>query len=72
MGIPQGDLKLLDAELDTRLLHSKTPARLAYIAKDGTARVILLGFIGVGASLSRPHSLPDRVTLWGERLEHIR
>jgi hypothetical protein len=37
MGIPQGDLKLLDAELATRLLHSKTPARLAYIAKDGTA-----------------------------------
>lgn len=40
MGIPQGDLRLLDSELAKRLLNSTIPARLAYIAKDGTPRVI--------------------------------
>jgi hypothetical protein len=40
VGIPQGDLKLLDSEIAKRLLNSKIPARLAYIAKDGTPRVI--------------------------------
>ena len=40
MGIPQGDLRLLDSELAKRLLNSTIPARIAYIAKDGTPRVI--------------------------------
>jgi hypothetical protein len=40
MATPQGDLKLLDSELAKALLNSKIPARLAYIAKDGTPRVI--------------------------------
>jgi hypothetical protein len=40
MAIPQGDLKLLDSDIAKRLLNSNIPARLAYIAKDGTPRVI--------------------------------
>jgi len=40
MTIPQGDLKLMDSEQAKNLLNSKIPARLAYIAKDGTPRVI--------------------------------
>jgi hypothetical protein len=40
VGIPQGELKLLDSDLAKSLLISKIPARLAYIAKDGTPRVI--------------------------------
>jgi len=40
MAIPQGDLKLLDSDMAKRLLNSNIPARLAYIAKDGTPRVI--------------------------------
>jgi hypothetical protein len=40
MGIPQGDLRLLHGEVAKRLLSSTIPARLAYIAKDGTPRVI--------------------------------
>ena len=40
MAVPQGDLRLLQSELAKGLLSSKIPARLAYIAKDGTPRVI--------------------------------
>ena len=40
MGIPQGDLKLLETDMAQRLLNSKIPARLAYVTKDGTPRVI--------------------------------
>jgi nitroimidazol reductase NimA-like FMN-containing flavoprotein (pyridoxamine 5'-phosphate oxidase superfamily) len=40
VGIPQGNLKLLDSELAKNLLNSTIPARLAYIANDGTPRVI--------------------------------
>jgi hypothetical protein len=40
VGIPQGNLKLLDTELAKNLLNSTIPARLAYIAKDGTPEVI--------------------------------
>lgn len=40
MKIPQGDLRLMDSDEAKQLLNSKIPARLAYIAKDGTPRVI--------------------------------
>ena len=51
MGIPQGDLKLLDGDIAKRLLNSKIPARLAYIAKDGTPRVIPTWFDWDGSEL---------------------
>ena len=40
MGIPQGDLKLLNSDMAKRPLNSQIPARRAYIAKDGSPRVI--------------------------------
>lgn len=51
MGIPQGDLKLLDTELAKRLLNSTIPARLAYIAKDSTPRVIPTWFYWDGTEM---------------------
>ena len=40
----QGDLALLDNPLAQELLHSTIPARLAYVWKDGTPRVIPICF----------------------------
>lgn len=51
MGIPQGDLRLLDSELAKRLLNSTIPARVAYIAKDGTPRVIPTWFYWDGSQV---------------------
>jgi hypothetical protein len=42
--LPQGDLRLLDSEVAQRLLASKELARLAYVAKDGTPRVLPIMF----------------------------
>jgi len=33
---PQGDLRLLETDVASRLLSSTIPARVAYIATDGT------------------------------------
>jgi PPOX class probable F420-dependent enzyme len=44
MPIKQGDLGLLQHPASQELLHSKIPARLAYIATDGTPRVIPIWF----------------------------
>ena len=51
MGIPQGDLKLLNSDLAQRLLNSRIPARLGYIAKDGTPRVIPTWFYWNGSEV---------------------
>lgn len=40
VSIPQGDLRLLTTDLAKRLLTSTVPARLGYIALDGTPRVV--------------------------------
>jgi hypothetical protein len=37
---PQGDVRLLETELARQLLRSSIPARLAYVAADGTPRVV--------------------------------
>jgi hypothetical protein len=54
-GLAQGDLRLLDRLLDSevaqRLLSSTIPARLAYIATDGTPRVIATWFSWTGEEL---------------------
>ncbi len=44
MPVKQGDLSLLQHPASQELLHSKIPARLAYIATDGTPRVIPIWF----------------------------
>jgi hypothetical protein len=46
--IPQGDLRLLATDLAQRLLGSTIPARLAYVATDGTPRVVPTWFEWTG------------------------
>jgi len=42
--VQQGDLSLLDHPSSQELLHSKIPARLAYVWTDGTPRVVPIWF----------------------------
>jgi Pyridoxamine 5'-phosphate oxidase len=42
--VEQGSLDLLQHPASQELLHSKIPARLAYVASDGTPRVIPIWF----------------------------
>jgi len=42
--VQQGDLSLLEHPASQELLHSKIPARLAYVWTDGTPRVIPIWF----------------------------
>ncbi len=42
--VQQGDLSLLQHPASQHLLHSKIPARLAYVSTDGTPRVIPIWF----------------------------
>jgi hypothetical protein len=44
LAVKQGDLGLLQHPAAQELLHSKIPARLAYISTDGTPRVIPIWF----------------------------
>jgi len=44
MPVKQGDLALLQHPASQELLHSKIPARLAYVWTDGTPRVIPIWF----------------------------
>ena len=44
MPVKQGDLSLLQHPAAQEMLHSKIPARLAYIATDGTPRVVPIWF----------------------------
>ena len=50
-GLPQGDLALLDTELAQRLLAAPIPARMAFIALDGTPRVVPSWFHWTGRDL---------------------
>jgi hypothetical protein len=42
--LPQGDCRLLEHEVAQRLLVSKEMARVAYVARDGTPRVVPMMF----------------------------
>lgn len=44
LAVQQGDLSLLQHPASQELLHSKIPARLAYVWTDGTPRVIPIWF----------------------------
>jgi hypothetical protein len=48
---PPGDLAVLDTPLATTLLTSTTPARLSYVARDGTPRVVPIWFHWNGKQL---------------------
>jgi hypothetical protein len=50
----QGDLRLLETETAQRLLSSRIPARFAYIATDGTPRVLATWFHWTGEVLAMP------------------
>jgi hypothetical protein len=49
--LPQGDLRLLDTDLAQQLLRSSIPARLAFVAADGTPRVVPTWFEWNGADI---------------------
>ena len=50
-GLAQGDLRLLDTDAAKRLLASTLPARVAYVAKDGTPRLVPSWFHWTGDEL---------------------
>lgn len=71
--LPQGDLGLLDTETARRLLGSTVPARVAYIAKDGTPRVVPSWFHWTGEELVMPTFLwAPHVPRPARRLEDLR
>jgi hypothetical protein len=47
----RGDLMLLEHPVAQQLLHSRLPARLAYVAQDGTPRVIPMQFHWTGEEI---------------------
>ncbi len=49
--LPQGDVRLLETDLAQQLLRSSIPARLAFIATDGTPRVVPTWFAWNGAEV---------------------
>ena len=51
MALQQGDLVLLEPPLAKELLASNIPARLAYVATDGTPRVLPIWFHWDGRQL---------------------
>jgi hypothetical protein len=54
MPVKQGDLRLLETGTAQRLLSSRIPARFAYIATDGTPRVLATWFHWTGEVLAMP------------------
>jgi hypothetical protein len=54
MALKQGDLRLLETDVARRLLSSRIPARFAYVAPDGTPRVVATWFVWTGAVLAMP------------------
>ena len=54
MALAQGELGLLESDVARRLLSSRIPARLAYIATDGTPRVLATWFHWTGEVLAMP------------------
>jgi hypothetical protein len=54
MSLRQGDLGLLESEVAKRLLSSRIPARFAYVALDGTPRLLSTWFHWTGEVLAMP------------------
>jgi len=53
-GLPQGDPALLETETAQRLLASAIPARMAFVAPDGTPRIVPTWFHWTGEELVMP------------------
>jgi hypothetical protein len=56
--LKQGDLRLLETEVATRLLSAAIPARFAYLALDGSPRVLPTWFHWTGELLTMPTFVP--------------
>jgi hypothetical protein len=54
ISLPQGALGLLESEVAQRLFSSRIPARLAYLASDGTPRVLATWFHWTGEAVVMP------------------
>src|SRR6266699_6500154 len=54
MTLNQGDLRLLETDVARRLLSSRIPARFAYLAADGTPRVLATWFHWTGEVVAMP------------------
>jgi hypothetical protein len=54
MTFEQGDFRLLESDIARRLLASTIPARFAYVAGDGTPRVLATWFHWTGEVLAMP------------------
>ena len=54
IALAQGDLGLLGSEVAQRLLSSRIPARFAYLASDGTPRVLATWFHWTGEAVVMP------------------
>lgn len=59
MTLPQGELALLDTDLAQRLLASALPARLGYLAVDGSPRVTPIWFHWTGDELVMATFVPS-------------
>lgn len=58
--ISQGDVRLLDTDIAQRLLAANIPARLAYVAADGTPRVVPINFWWDGTELVMAGFAPSK------------
>ncbi|GAA2848016.1 pyridoxamine 5'-phosphate oxidase family protein [Nonomuraea rubra] len=73
--LSQGDVRLLETEIAQRLLHSTIPARLAYVAADGTPRVMSTWHVWTGEELvmaTYVHCPPMGITRPARRLHALR
>jgi hypothetical protein len=65
MPTKQGDISLLNDPIAQELLNAPIPAHLSYVWKDGSPRVIPIGFTWTGSELvtGTPHNAPKMLAL---------
>lgn len=70
MPTKQGDVALLNLPVAQQLLQSTIPARLAYVWKDGSARVIPIGFHWDGQEIvmGTPTAAPKLKVIDGQKV----
>jgi len=70
MAAPQGSLELLNDPVAQDLLHGPYPAHLSYIWKDGTSRVVPIGFHWNGTEMvmAGPDNAPKNQVIDGQKV----
>lgn len=70
MAAPQGSLELLNDPVAQDLLHGPYPAHLSYVWKDGSARVVPIGFHWNGSELvmAGPDNAPKNQVIDGQNV----